>query len=461
MLNYYEETKIKNKSLPVEWQSLSSLVEFEEFLQQNWDQRQAFYNDDNLHTKQQFLSFLGQGGIKTQNYVGTIVFKGQQINIFPKIFREDIDDDDTSDLTLEHLMSNLVQWLVYCNKVNFPYLNIKSELDNSENLKELFITIFIKNLNECFSRSGYFQYEDRTEDISSIKGKVDIRDYFTKKYANGVLDKLSCTYSSFEFDNLLNRIIKCTLKRVINGTRPENQKEIRKILTRLSDVEDVRCTAKDCDKVKLSKMHSNYKIILSMCKMFLLNSTTAYTIDNAESFCFLFPTELLFEGFIGGYMQSILGNENSVRLQASELSLIDDVQYEGHSYGRAFTMRHDILCEIKEKGMFVLDTKYKKIPRFEGSDDLRATIVDNVEQKDLYQIAEYAVKRGLKDGYLLYPLFRKENLEPSIPKLIQKITVDGLEHSITIHLVRLPFVFEDDVDKTKLNLKTVIESIFN
>ena len=461
MLNYFEETKIKNKSLPEEWQSQSSLIEFEEFLQSNWDQRQAFYNDDNLHTKQQFLDFLGQGSIRTKNYIGTVVFIVQQINIFPKVFREDIDDDDRSELALDHLMNNLVQWLDYCNKANYPYLNIKSEYDGCENLKELFILIFLRNLKQCFERSGYFQYEDKKEDVSSIKGKFDIRDYYTKKYANGVFDKFSCEYSSFEFDNLFNRIIKFTLKKIANETSADNQKEIRKFLTKLSDVDDVRCTAKDCDKVKLGKMNANYKIILSMCKMFLLNATTNYAIDNAESFCFLFPTELLFEGFIGGYIQSIVGDEGSVRLQASELSLIDDITYDGTSYGRAFTMRHDIFCEIKDKGVFVLDTKYKKIPRFEGSDDLRAAIVDNVEQKDLYQIAEYAVKRGLNDGYLLYPLFRKEDLEPSVPNLIQKITIDGLEHSITIHLVRLPFVFEDDIEKVKNNLKTVIESIFN
>ena len=51
--------------------------------------------------------------------------------------------------------------------------------------------------------------------------------------------------------------------------------------------------------------------------MFLLNSTSTYTVDNAESFCFLFPTELLFEGFIGGLIQDVIGGQGKVRLQAS------------------------------------------------------------------------------------------------------------------------------------------------
>ena len=37
---------------------------------------------------------------------------------------------------------------------------------------------------------------------------------------------------------------------------------------------------------------------------------------------------------------------------------------------------------------------------------------------------------------------------------------DGLEKEINVHVVRLPFVFEEDIDKVKSNLKQVIEGIF-
>ena len=71
-----------------------------------------------------------------------------------------------------------------------------------------------------------------------------------------------------------------------------------------------------------------------MSKMFLLNKTSAYNVDNTESFCFLFPTELLFEGFIGGFMQSVLQGQAKVRLQASEESVFSDVIYGEQSLGK-------------------------------------------------------------------------------------------------------------------------------
>lgn len=70
-----------------------------------------------------------------------------------------------------------------------------------------------------------------------------------KKY--GQLDKFRCTYSNFEFDNALNRIIKYTCKELLNEVSKANQKTIRHILMKLNDVSDVRCVPHDCDTIRL------------------------------------------------------------------------------------------------------------------------------------------------------------------------------------------------------------------
>ena len=111
ILSCFEESQIKNKRLPQEWQEQNSLDELAEFLQLNWEQRSVFYDDGKITSRQQYLGFTGSKGIRTNNYIGTIVFKGQQLNIFPKVFREHKYDHDTEDLELSHLMKNLTQWL--------------------------------------------------------------------------------------------------------------------------------------------------------------------------------------------------------------------------------------------------------------------------------------------------------------------------------------------------------------
>lgn len=460
MINCYEESVIKNRILPEEWQSQSSLDELAEFLQRNWEQRSVFYDDGELTSRQQFLSFTGQKGIRTNNYIGTIVFKGKQINVFPKLFRSEIDDSDTSDLELSHLLKNIAAWIEYCTKFNYPYISIKSELTDVNDLRELFETLYIRYVKAAIDRGLFYRYEEKTEETTTVKGKIDFQDYINKRLPMGKANTFLCTYSNFEYDNALNRIIKRVCRMLLTSATKSNQRIIRSILTKLNDVSDVACAPSDCDHIRLSYLNGNYKVILSMSKMFLLNQTSSYSLDTNDSFCFLFPTELLFEGFIGGYMQEVLRGAAKVRLQASDMSLVSDVIYDGESYGKAFTLKHDILVEHKEKGVFVLDTKYKMTSRFQDNVDLKKSISNDINQGDLYQVREYAAKRGLSDAYLLYPLFRYEDDEPEFPVLKGSIMVNGQSHEINVHIIRLPFIFEDDVNAIKIRLASIINEIF-
>ena len=459
ILNYYENKIIKNALLPAEWKSQESLDELLNFLQSNWEQRAIFYDDGKVNSKQQFLDFIGQKNIRTKDYVGTIVYKGHQLNIFPKVFKEFKDDDDRKSLDLQHLMHNLVKWIEYTAKIDYPYISIAADMENTDDLQELFVSLYVRYVKAALDRGLFFRYEEKTEDLPTIRGRLDIKDYITKKYPTGQFGKFLCSFSTFEFDNLLNRVIKCTLKFVWNIATPSNQKIIRNLLNKLGEVSDQNCTPRDCDTIQLSKMQSKYKIILSMSKMFLLNKTTNYNLDTHDSFCFMFPTDLLFEGFIGGFIQSIFNEDAKVTLQASEVSLVDSIRLGDQEFAQAFVMRHDILIEHKEKGMFILDTKYKEVSRFEGNTDFRYDLINDINSGDLYQVLTYAVSRGLDKVYLLYPQFRFEEKEPNPAILKKSVEVEGQKSNIDIYAVRIPFVFEDDDEKTSRCLKEAILSL--
>ena len=131
VLDRYEYSKIPNAKLPGSWQSQMALDELLDFLQQNWEQRSVFYEDGEINSKQQFLDFLGSGAIRTKKYIGTIVFNGEQLNIYPRVFSTEKEDHETDDLTQKHLLNNLVKWIEYCNKLEYPFINISSELSDA------------------------------------------------------------------------------------------------------------------------------------------------------------------------------------------------------------------------------------------------------------------------------------------------------------------------------------------
>lgn len=456
-MNYFEELDIQKKDLPEAWQSQNAQNELEDFLQANWAQRSVFYEDGYVGSRQQFLTFKAQQVIRTNNYIGTIVFKGAQINIFPKVYRTKKSDTDASSLTLEKLMYNLVKWLEYCDKVDYPFISIKSELDDCNNLQDLFITLYVRYVKYAVDRAIYYKYEDETEDCSSLKGQFDLVDFYTKKMQNGEIDKFKCTYSSFEVDNKINRIIKYTCKQLFNFASRSNQKIIRHVLFKLNEVSDVLCTPGDCDRIRLSKMHRNYSVILSMSKMFLLNKSTSYNVDDAESFCFLFPTDILFEGFVTGFIRNMLQETATVKAQASDMSLVKNVRVGDRSFGKKFRLMNDILVETDDGKVFVLDTKYKEINRFEGNDDP----ADDIKQPDLYQVREYARKRNLHEAYLLYPMYYDEPVEPNYAVLEDEYVSDGIQYALNVIAVRIPFIFEENEENTKAKLTTAISSIFN
>lgn len=228
------------------------------------------------------------------------------------------------------------------------------------------------------------------------------------------------------------------------------------ILSRLDEVSDIPCSPHDCDGIRLSNINKNYRVIISMSKMFMINKLSDYTIDMNETFCFLFPTEILFEGFIGGFMKEILADYGgTVKLQERKMHLVDKIVFGKEKTNPSFTMIHDILVEYGGK-LLILDTKYKEISRFEGNAKYAVSINDEVKQADLYQMVSYAWKRGAKDVYLLYPMFRYEEAEPNFPYAV----CESPNGNINIHFIRMPFVFEEDGEKTKQQLICVIKSIF-
>ena len=128
-------------------------------------------------------------------------------------------------LSQDHLMENLIKWLDYCNRIWSRNINISTEFTDAKDLKELFISLYLGYVRSALERGLYYKYVEETNDISTIKGKFDIKDYVISKIPNGQADKFSFTYSTFEFDNMVNRIIKHTCQLLFNITDSANSKK--------------------------------------------------------------------------------------------------------------------------------------------------------------------------------------------------------------------------------------------
>lgn len=454
MINCFEYRRIPKAKLPQSWQEDGALDQLEKFLQDNWRQRSILYTDGQVTSKQQFINFDVKDGIRTQNYIGTIVFKGEQLNIFPKVFKEDEDDNDTDRLQTDDLINNLVTWLGYCDRLNFPFVTMRGELSSTENLLELFITIYAHYVQAAINRQRFYRYEEMIESGSFVKGHIDFTDYAICKYPSGQHQEMQYIYSNFVFDNALNRIIKSTCIMLLNLTKQNPSREIlRKLLMKLGEVSTVNSMPYDCDTVHLSALHKKYDIILSMSKMFLLNKENSYSMGMTNSFCFLFPAEVLFEGFIGGFLRELLTGKAEVTTQASDQYLADLV-VDGEYVSSAFLLREDILVKTDDS-IFVLDTKYKEIDRFEN---IRENKKLGISDNDMKQMAVYAVRRGARRLFLLYPLHINE--EPETIEIRYDISIDdNSAEKIPLEILKVPFAFRRSAKETKQLLQSILSRI--
>jgi 5-methylcytosine-specific restriction enzyme subunit McrC len=454
-LNVFEFKHLKSSELPKSWNNRDNLEKLEFFLQQNWDSRKIFYDDQLSMSKQQFLDFDSKDGLNTKNYIGTIFFEGEQLNIFPKMFKNNQEDIRTDVLNFDELLENLIYWLGFNDKLNFPFIKMKNDFSDSNSLIELIITIYIQYIKSSIQKARYFQYEDVTEISTTIKGKMNVIDFLRKRDFRNDFSHPECSYSSFLFDNKVNQIIKHTLKKILRiSSKKSNIEIIRSLLKRFSDVTDSSFTPYDCETNRLSNLNSNYSTILSLSKIFLLNKSVEFRDGSNNNFSFLFPAELLYEGFVGSYIKEVLNDDAKITFQSTQ-NFLTEIEVNNTIIDSAFMLKEDIVVDINDT-FFILDSKYK------GIDNLDNVFVNkklDINDNDMKQILIYAIRRNAKRVALVYPLYKNEKLSDNRIVFKMAYDLDGKKVNLPVHIIKIPFIMTN-FNEENLKVKSLLKDFF-
>ncbi|HPV20744.1 MAG TPA: hypothetical protein PK102_03820 [bacterium] len=376
--------------------------DFENFLNKIWENRPVdgfFYSRDKENEKkskgQRFFKLNYDDTITPRNYTGVVIYKDFSFNVFPKVFNE-------SDKTL--FADNLLYWLSYIDRFKFPKFEADQQKKDS-NILDIFIWLFANYTLETLNSSPYQQYEEITEETSAIKGKIEFGDYI-KNIVKGLWHKPICRYSSFEYDNIFNRVVKATCKMLLEVTQSDmNRKTLSEIMFLLDDVTDICATSSDCDKIVLNPMFSQLKTIVEYCRLFLSSAVHATDSGKLNLFAFLIPMEKIYEEFLLGFIKEHVNPKAGAR--NGKLDVAGE-----------YSIKKDI--EIPET--CIIDAKYK-LP----TDKKPA-------QSDMYQMVSYAIRSKTPAIYLIYP---KKNEEW---KQTYQIKDEFSEQIITITATTVPFV---------------------
>ena len=313
----------------------------------------------------------GVGGkfIQAKSYVGVLQTKsGLTIEILPKI--ADKNDAERSKTVFIKMLRTLK---------NFPFKssNLASLKTQNLPLLEIFISMFLCELEYLVKKGIKSDYVALEENINFLKGKLNINEQIKRNSIHK--ERFYVGYSEFLSDIKINQIIKTTLKFLYKKSNSsKNQQKIREFLFMFDEVSTCDDYKNFFEKLVINRQVKHYEQTLLWCKIFLLGNSFTPHKGNDLAFALLFDMNALFESYVGNFIKKKYAD---VSLQHSEKHLVENP--------KSFKLRPDIF--LKDK--FIADTKWKII-----------SSRDDISQADLYQLYAYGKKHPC-DGklHLIYP----------------------------------------------------------
>ncbi len=411
---------------------LGKTGDLEAFLNDVWKKSNLSRDSDNYTSKtQQFISFEADNHIKSRNYVGIISYNNEKIYLLPKVFY-DKNRGDTS-YKIRDISDHILWWLSYSK--SFKFRGTRSMLGGRyNNFFEVLIYLFAKETKEVFQNQLYLNYNETSEELSYVKGRIDMPAYIKNNLARARWHKIYCIHEPFTLDNKFNQIVKYVAKNLYHTSEDsDNKKLLTDILDILHDVSDTYPTAEDCRRIHFNIYHEALESVRDYCQLFLDNSISSLYNENFKVFAFLLPMERIFEEFLRGFIEEKL--KGIIKIESSNGVIHIDKN-------KKYPITPDMILLHNEKRILA-DAKYKLLE--EGEKPPRS---------DIYQIISYATRLGIKNSVLLFP---KHVGDVSDPEPITIISDQNDQENIVteIRFTQVPIISENLITSEEDNRATI------
>ena len=305
-------------------------------------------------------------------------------------------------MTSNILIKNIFHMLAYSYKgLNNSVEDILGAEEFNE-IENLFASILLVWMTRQFKQGLYREYVDQIDDLSTVRGKIDIEGTIKNKISHRQL--LTCEFSDLAVDNIFNQIIKSSMLLLLRSENVSNDLKIRlrRNLLLLSSVNEIDLFKLDWSNLIFNKANKVYEWPIGVCH-FLIEGLLPSKENSNKHYQFDIDKNLskLFETFVLNYF----------RLHYVKLFSIDSgnilwgetpIEKTSSSY-RLPVMNADIRFK-RDNRILIIDTKYySKVLQSHFK-------VEKFHSHNLYQIFTYVeneyLSSGIKDtevsGMLLY-----------------------------------------------------------
>ena len=296
-------------------------------------------------------------------------------------------------------IKNIYYMLAYAFKIlrQKNYDNVAAE--DFDNVQDLFAAILAKGVSQQLKQGLYREYITKNEDLSILRGKLDIYGTIKKQIQRKML--LSCEYDELSVNNIFNQILKTTITILIKdtGVKKLHKAELKKIVLFFNEVDEIGLSNIRWDSLIYQRNNQNYEMLMNVCYFVLDGMIQTTNKGNYKMMSFSDEhIHRLYEKFVLEYFKQHHSYLSEARAAQVKWDLSSDTE---ESMIRFLpVMQTDIFLRYKEQ-ILIIDTKYYGHTMQMQYD--KATL----HSGNMYQIFTYVKNQDVKNtgnvsGMLLY-----------------------------------------------------------
>jgi 5-methylcytosine-specific restriction enzyme subunit McrC len=295
-------------------------------------------------------------------------------------------------------IKNIYYLLCYAwNKLEESELVDVSAEDESD-LLNLLAKVLLNGTKMLLKRGIVRQYLTENEVYQGIKGKVNITDSLRKNLFPKGLS--ICEFDELSADILPNQILKTTLQNLtqISTLSHTLKQEIRTIIYRLYEVNEIVLTDTVFHQVQINRNNSFFALLLNISELIYQN-----LLINEGNGHFQFKDFIRDERQMARLFEEFIRNFYKIEVPEAKI-FREDLHWKmaGEMHHFLPKMQTDISIRINDRKL-IIDAKYYKETLQKYYDS------EKIHSQNLYQIFAYLKNQEneLAEGILIYPTVQK------------------------------------------------------
>ena len=165
------------------------------------------------------------------------------------------------------LIKNIYYMLSYAFHVLRQSNYEEIEVEDFENIHDMFACILGKGVARQLKQGLYREYITKTEDLSVLHGKVMIQGTIKNRIQRNM--KLNCEYDELSENNIFNQILKTTILILLHqpNVKDKNKEVLKREILFFDTVDYIEPSEIRWDKLRFQKNNQEYRMLLNVCNL--------------------------------------------------------------------------------------------------------------------------------------------------------------------------------------------------